>query len=190
MKYRMFSLSATALALFVLCAPAFAAEKEVEEATYDGKLVSITSSELVMINKDGKEHSHPLTADAKVSLDGKVCKPEDLKAGMKIRVTTKANDAKIATRIEAIDKNESFASTQDGKVVSVTSSKLVMTNKAGKECSLVVADDAKVTLDGKACKSEDLKTGMKIRVTTLKSDQGVAIIIEAIDKDSEFARRS
>jgi len=153
-------------------------------------VVSITSSELVMTNKDGKEHSHTLTADTKVSLDGKVCKSEDLKAGMKIRVTTKANDAKIATRIEAIDKNESFASTQDGKVVSIASGKLVMTNKAGKECSFVVADDVTVTLDGKASKLEDLKAGMRIRVTTLKSDQGVATGIEAIDKNAEFARRS
>ncbi|TXT22132.1 MAG: hypothetical protein FD138_3709 [Planctomycetota bacterium] len=31
---------------------------------------------------------------------------------------------------------------------------------------------------------------MKIRVTTKKTDEGVAIGIEAIDKDGEFAQRS
>lgn len=189
MNYRMFSLGAMALALFVVGAPAFAAD----EAMHDGKVVSITSSKLVMSNKgdkDNKEHTHKLATDAKVTLDGKTCKAEELRAGMKIRVTTTTKDAKVATQIEAIDKNETFANTHDGKVISITSSKLMMTNKDGKEHSHLVSAETKVTCDGKVCKTSDLKAGMKIRVTTKKSDEGVAIGIEAIDKDGEFAQRS
>lgn len=190
MNYRMISLSALALALLVVSTPAFAA-KEAVEATHDGKVVSITHEKLVMTNKhstDSKEHSHKLASDAKVTLDGKACKAEDLKTGMKIRVTTKTSDAKVATHIEAIDKHETFANTHDGKVVSITSSKLMMTNKDdGKEHSHSVSADTKVTCDGKDCKASDLKAGMKIRVTTKKSDEGVAIGIEAIDKDAGFA---
>ena len=192
MNYRMISLSAMALALFVMSAPAFAA-KETAEATHDGKVVSITHEKLVMTNKhntDSKEHSHKLSSDAKVTLDGKACKAEDLKAGMKIRVTTKTGDAKVATHIEAIDKHEMFANTHDGKVVSITSSKLVMTDKDGKEHSHSVSTDTKICCDGKDCKASDLKAGMKIRVTTKKSDEGVAVGIEAIDKDAGFAQRS
>lgn len=192
MNYRMFSLGAMALALFVVGAPAFAAD-EAKEAMHDGKVVSITSSKLVMTNKgstDGKEHSHKIATDAKVTLDGKACKAEELKAGTKIRVTTTTKDAKVATQIEAIDKNETFANTHDGKVVSITSSKLMMTNKDGQEHSHTVSTDTKVTLDGKVCKSSDLKAGMKIRVTTKKNNEGVAVGIEAIDKDGEFAQRS
>ena len=192
MNYRMFSLGAMALALFVVGAPAFAA-KDADEAMHDGKVVSITSSKLVMSNKgdkDNKEHTHKLATDVKVTLDGKACKAEELRAGMKIRVTTTTKDAKVATQIEAIDKNETFANTHDGKVVSITSSKLMMTNKDGKEDSHSVLADTKVTLDGKVCKTSDLKAGMKIRVTTKKTDEGVAIGIEAIDKDGEFAQRS
>lgn len=190
MNYRMFSLGAMALALFVVGAPAFAAE-EAKEAMHDGKVVSITSSKLVMTNKgkDDKEHTHTLATDAKVTLDGKTCKAEELRAGMKIRVTTKSSDTKVATQIEAIDKNETFANTHDGKVISITSDKLMMTNKDGTEHSHSVSTDTKVTLDGKVCKSSDLKSGMKIRVTTKKTDVGVAIGIEAIDKDSGFAQR-
>jgi hypothetical protein len=33
----------------------------------------------------------------------------------------------------------------------------------------------------------DLKAGMKIRVTTKSSDAGVAIHVEAIDKNAEFS---
>ena len=192
MIYRMFSMGAMALALFVVSVPAFAA-KDVDEATHDGKVVSITSSKLVMTNqgsKDGKEHTHTLATEIKVTLDGKDCKAEDLKAGTKIRVTTKTGEPKVATQIEAIDKNETFANTHDGSVVSITSSKLVMTNKDGKEHSHSVSKDTKVTCDGKVCKTSDLKAGMKIRVTTKKTDEGVAIGIEAIDKNTEFAQRS
>ena len=192
MNYRMFSLGAMALALFVVGAPAFAA-KDADEAMHDGKVVSITSSKLVMTNKgskDDKEHTHMLAIEVKVTLDGKTCKAEELRAGLKIRVTTKAGDPKVATQIEAIDKNETFANTHDGKVVSITSSKLMMTNKDGKEHSHSVSTETKVTCDGKVCKTSDLKAGMKIRVTTKKSDEGVAIGIEAIDKNGEFAHRS
>lgn len=139
-------------------------------------------------NTDGKEHSHKIVTATKVTLDGKDCKAEDLKTGMTIRVTTTIKDAKVATSIEAIEKNELFANTHDGKVVSITSTKLMMTNKGdGKEHSHSVSGNTKVTCDGKVCKTSDLKAGMKIRVTTKKTDEGVAIGIEAIDKNSGFA---
>ncbi len=64
----MFSLGTVALAMFVVITPAIAAN------THDGKVVSITGNKLVMKNTDGKEHSHTLTADAKVTCDGTVCK--------------------------------------------------------------------------------------------------------------------
>ena len=49
-----------------------------------------------------------MAADVKVTCDGKECKIKELKPGMKIRVTTKKDDKKAATRIEALDKNEDF----------------------------------------------------------------------------------
>lgn len=180
MNYRMYSVGALALALCV-GAPARA-----EEATHDGKVVSVTADSLVMTNNDLKEHSHALALNAKVTLDGKSCKAQDLKAGMKIRVTT---NPKVVIRIEAIDKNVAFANTHDGKVVSMTNGKLVMTDKDGKEHSHAVSADAKLTLDGKACKAQDLKAGLKIRVTTM-TDQAVAIAIEAIDQNADFAQGS
>lgn len=106
MIYRMLPLAALALALFV-GAPALAA-KDADESTHDGKVVSIDGDKMVMTGKDGKEHAHTLAADLKVTCDGKECKLKDLKPGMKIRVTTKKDDKKAATRIEALDKNDEF----------------------------------------------------------------------------------
>ena len=102
-------MSAIALAVLAGSAVAFTAE-DAKEATHDGTIVSITSTELVMKGKDDKEHTHTLAKSAKMTLDGKNCKAEDLKAGLKIRVTTRTGDAKAATNVEAIRKNAMFAS--------------------------------------------------------------------------------
>jgi len=76
--------------------------------TFDGKVVSISGSMLVMTNNEGKECSHTLATDAAISCDGAVCKVEDLKVGSTIRVTTRPDDRNVATGIESLDKNAEF----------------------------------------------------------------------------------
>ena len=187
MNYQSISIGAIALAVLAGNAMAFTVEDDTEEI-HDGTIVSISSTELVMKGKDDKEHIHTMAKDATMTLDGKDCKAEDLKAGLKIRVTTTTGDAKEASNVEAISKNALFANTHEGKFVSATSSKLVMTGDDGKEHSHTITDDTVVTCDKKECKATDLKAGTKLRVTTKKSDENAAICIEAIVKDGDFAR--
>ncbi len=101
-------------------------------------------------------------------------------------MTTKNGDKKSATHVEAIDKNEMFANTHDGKVVSVTGDSLKMTDKDGKEHSHTLSAHPAICCDGKECKLSQLKSGMKIRVTTKATDKHVLTVIEAIDKNAEF----
>ncbi len=175
----------------ILAANTTFAAKETVAITHDGKLVSMTEKQFVMSVKQGKlaakEMTHTLANDAKVMLDGKPSKLADLKAGMKIRVSTLKDDVKSATMIEAIDKNKLFANTHDGKVVSITSDKLVMTDTSGKEHSHTVSAETTMCCDGVECQISDLKAGMQIRVTTHKGETGAAVRIEALDKDLEFA---
>ncbi len=80
--------------------------------------------------------------------------------------------------------------THDGEVVSITGNKLVMTNqgeKDGQEHAHMLASDAALTLDGKACKASDLKSGMRIRVTTRIADKRTANRVEGLDKNPAFA---
>jgi hypothetical protein len=84
-------------------------------------------------------------------------------------------------------KQEPSSNTFEGKVVSLTGNKLVMRNKEGAAFTHTLAKDAKVTCDGKACKSEELKPGNQIRVTTKKDDRNVATGIECLEKNNEFA---
>ncbi len=76
--------------------------------TFEGKVVSLSGGKLVMKNKEGKEYSHTLAKDAKVTCDGTDCEPEALQVGNKIRVTTRPDDRKVATCIEALDENTEF----------------------------------------------------------------------------------
>jgi plastocyanin len=83
-----------------------AAEEKADKNTHTGTFVqAIGASEFAMEDK-GKEHSHTLSADARViGPDGKEIKLADLKKGQRIRVTTKEGDMKIATRVEAVRGN-------------------------------------------------------------------------------------
>jgi hypothetical protein len=77
----------------------------------------------------------------------------------------------------------------DGKVVSVTGTKLVMSDLDGKnEHTMTVATDAKITCDAKECKLTDLKAGFKIRVFTKPDDKTMVTRVEALDKNKDFER--
>ena len=78
------------------------------EKSMDGTVVNVSADKLTMRDQAGKEHSHALAKDVKITCDGKACKADDLKPGIKVRVTAESTDAAAATRIEAIDKNTEF----------------------------------------------------------------------------------
>jgi hypothetical protein len=78
------------------------------EKSMDGTVVSVSGDKLTMTNKEGKEHSHALAANVKVTCDGKTCTAADLKPGMRVRVTTANAEPHAATRLEALDNNRGF----------------------------------------------------------------------------------
>lgn len=76
--------------------------------TMDGTVVRVSANKLTMASKEGNEHSHALAANVIVTCDGKTCTAEDLKAGMRIRVTTDYAAPHAASQIEAFDKNQGY----------------------------------------------------------------------------------
>ena len=78
--------------------PAFA-----EDKTHDGSVVSAGAGKLTMtMTGDDKKHTHDVARDAKISLDGKAAKQEDLKAGFHVKVTT--DDKNVIKSVEAHSK--------------------------------------------------------------------------------------
>jgi hypothetical protein len=172
-----------------LAAPGVAAAPT-GSTTHEGKVVSVAGEKLVMTGKDGAEMALALTPDCKVCLDGKSIKSDNLKAGMKIRVTIKADNKDAACRVEALENNEAFSTRHFGKVVSIAGDKLVMSNKEGTEITCTLAANATVTIDGKAAKAEELKAGTRIRVTVLGDAKKLTNEVEAIVNNEDFAKRS
>ena len=93
---RILPLFALAVLIYAF-SPVLADEKKADDKTHSGKVVSVEGNKLTMTDAGGKEHSHTVAADAKISCNGKVCKLADLKKGTLIRVTT--NDAKQVVAI-------------------------------------------------------------------------------------------
>jgi len=184
-----------------------------DQVTHEGTVISVKDNKLVMRDKDKKrgEHTHKLAANAKVTCDGKTCVLSDLKTGMKVRVTTKKDDPGVATRVEALDKEKTFLKsgggkgggaaffqekgvgkkereTHEGVIVSVGKNKIIMKGKGdkAKEHTHTLSPKAKITCDAKTCVLSDLKTGLRVRVTTMRADPEVAVRIEALDKERNF----
>ena len=76
---------------------------------HDGTVVSFSGDRLVMAIPESKEYSFRVATDAFVCCDGITCGAEDLKVGSKIRITTKADDINVATKIESLINEVDFA---------------------------------------------------------------------------------
>jgi hypothetical protein len=96
----------TLLAVLALMAFVVTAVQAADENTHMGKVVSTGKNKLTMTGTDGKEHSHAVADDAKITCDGKVCKLEDLKKGITVKVTTKKDDPTTAVAIEGSTKDD------------------------------------------------------------------------------------
>jgi len=103
MLFRAVSVVVVALAVVLLISgPALAAEK-----THEGKIVSVSKDKLTMTEKDGtNKHTHKVSADATITLDGKKAKLTELKEGQFVKVTFSDDADKTATKLEASTKEK------------------------------------------------------------------------------------
>ncbi len=114
MMYRTLAIAAGALGVAMFAAAVVpAGEQFTKNDRHDGTVVSVSATKLVMRDKardgqEGKEYTHTLAENAKVTCDGKACRLEDLKAGQRVRVTSKGGERTVVTRVEALSKNTQF----------------------------------------------------------------------------------
>jgi uncharacterized protein YjdB len=74
--------------------------------------------------------------------------------------------------------NKTSGNCCDGKLVKVAGNKLTSTTANGEEHTYTVAEDAKVTCNGKTSKATEIKAGSTIRMTMCNDDQNQ---VNAID---------
>ncbi len=101
MMNRILALGAS-LAVVAFVGTAAADDKPADNNTHTGVVVSVADGKLTMTDKEGKEHTHAVAKDAKITCDEKECKLEDLKKGQTATVTVeKQGDETVVTKIEA-----------------------------------------------------------------------------------------
>jgi hypothetical protein len=71
-----------------------------------------------------------------------------------------------------------------GTFVSFKDGKLTYTDK-DKDATVIVAKEAKITLDGKAVKAEDLKAGVTVTLTIVKNEIVEVVAETKKEKDKE-----
>ena len=72
-----------------------------DETTAEGTVVKAAEGKLTIEDKAKTEHTCEVAKDAKITCDGKDCKLDELKKGVKVKVTVKD---KKATKIEGSTK--------------------------------------------------------------------------------------
>ena len=102
MMFRIPFLAIMAVALFALAGPSLrAADDMVHEAT----VVKAGEGKITLTFKgDEKKHTHDVAKDAKITLDGKDAKLEDLKEGATVKATM--DDKFVVHKIEAKSKGQ------------------------------------------------------------------------------------
>jgi hypothetical protein len=97
---------AAALVLLVGAAITTAKAAKPDDNIHAGTFVSFKDGKLVMTDKDGKEKTHALTKDVKVTIDSKDAKMDDLATlakGAPVTVTTDKDNIAV-TRVDAKSK--------------------------------------------------------------------------------------
>jgi hypothetical protein len=101
MVYRVLS-----MAIFVFALSSYMATPALAADTHEGLVVKAGNGELKMTDKDGKnEHTHMVSAEAKILRNGKAASLDELQKGDHVTVNTKTKDGKkTVTKIEAKSK--------------------------------------------------------------------------------------
>ena len=123
----------------------------------EGKFVRFTDGKLVLVDVQGKEHIHIVAPGTEIQIDGKAAKIDELRPGFQLRLLPREG-----TFVRA-----------DG------ASKVVVTDKDGKESVHVLAPNVEITVNGKMAKLEDVKPQMSLRVFTAKEDPKTVYKIDA-----------
>jgi hypothetical protein len=100
MLTRMLTLSLIVAVVLVLT-PSLVVFAADDKAPVEGTVVKAAEGKLTIEDKAKTEHTCEVAKDAKITCDGKECKLDELKKGVKVKVTVKD---KKATKIEASTK--------------------------------------------------------------------------------------
>ena len=153
--------------------PVVPVETPAAEKTLTGKVTMVEGGRITLKGDDDKETELTVPADAKVVIDGADGKLENVKADSTAVVTSKGD---AVTRVEATAPAAPppAETTVSGKATKIAKDGVTLQGADGKETAFTIPADAKVLIDGKEGKLENVRPGSTIAVTR-KGDVIVAV---------------
>lgn len=153
-----------------------------------GQVLEVGNNGFTMVDRGGIEHSHSLTGQAVVTLDGRQSGVNGLKAGDRVRVVSLRDDPRYVTRVEAVRDQLAFGSEliRDGRLVSLEDGRLTLNDRTGYPHEYTLAENVACTLDGEPCVPSDLQSDMTLRLTSSRDSALVVDRIEALHQHTSF----
>jgi RNA polymerase sigma factor (sigma-70 family) len=154
-----------------------AGEKPGKNAKFGGKVASVDASArtiaLLPKGNEGKEVVVKLTADAKITIDGKDAKIGDIPKGAPATFTlVSAKDGQLREANEVTVAGGTFG----GSVKQIDGSSITVGNEKIDRV-LKLLPTTKVVINGKDAKPADLKAGDRVMVTLTADESGAAVIV-------------
>lgn len=147
--------------------------------TFGGKIASVdaTAKTVTVLTGKGdniKETVVKLTADAKITVDGKDAKIGDVPKGLAATFTlvpAKDGQPREATAVVV------SGPTIDGPVKQVDATSITLTNVKSGDRVVKLLPTTKVTINGKDAKATDLKAGDQVTITLLSDESGAVSVV-------------
>lgn len=149
----------------------------------EGYVIAAGRLVLVITDRVGEvRYNHHVSENAKITLNGKAVKLENLREGYHVKVKSeKAKDGKeVAVEIAATSKDVVTAKTIKGKIIAAEVDKLVVADADGLSHTYTIGDKTVLMLDGKVRKLSELPNGGEVEVTVDKDDDGNVTVKEVI----------
>ena len=135
-----------------------------------GTVKSAAKDKVVITDADKKDWDLFITADTKVTIDGKDDAADKIPVGASV-IATEDKDGKV-TKVDAKSPTPPpppppppAETKTSGKVLKVVGKKLTVLPATGEAKDFTIPDDAKVSIDGKDGKLEDVKADSTVTVT-------------------------
>jgi hypothetical protein len=87
--------------------------------------------------------------------------------------------------LTAHENHDAAAGSQDGRIVTITDDRIVTKSPTEGERVYGLARKVRVTREGRPCRIDDLKLGVRVRITVSAYDEMTAVGIECLAREGE-----
>jgi ferric-dicitrate binding protein FerR (iron transport regulator) len=143
--------------------------------------------------RNAEEVEYPLIKDAKITIDGKPGAAADLKAGDRVGLGLSSDRKSVLSIVKGFGDRDGEKPVRGqragGEVTKVDADKNTIAIKTeGDDREFSVSKDARITIDGKAGKLADIKSGTRVMLVLDRDGKTATAVTVGGDRDGEKGR--